>query len=92
MIKTFSCRDTKDLFNDIRVRRFQSIERQARKRVMVLHAAPNLEALMLNPGNKFHSLGGNLTGRFAIRINLQWRICFLWQEGNAYEAEIIDDH
>jgi toxin HigB-1 len=92
MIKTFACRDTEALFNDIRVRRFQSIERQARKRLMVLHAAPNLEALMLNPANKFHSLGGNLTGRFAISINLQWRICFSWQEGNAYEVKIMDYH
>ena len=56
MIKTFACRDTEDLFNDIRVRRFQSIERQARKRLMVLHAAPSLEALMLNPANKSQNL------------------------------------
>jgi len=92
MIKTFACRDTEDLFNDIRVRRFQSIERQARKRLMVLHAAPSLEALMLNPANKSHALGGNLKGRFAISINLQWRICFSWQEGNAYEVKIMDYH
>jgi plasmid maintenance system killer protein len=56
MIKSFTCRDTEKLFNDQRVRRSQAFERQARKRLMVLHAAPSLEALMLNPGNKFHTL------------------------------------
>ena len=49
MIKSFACRDSEKLFNDRRVRRFQAFERQARKRLMVLHAAPSIEALMLNP-------------------------------------------
>jgi len=49
MIKSFACRDTEKLFNDQRVRRFQAFERQARKRLMVLHAAPSIKALMLNP-------------------------------------------
>ena len=62
LLESFSCRDTEKLFNDKGVRRFQSFERQARKRLMVLHAAPSLEALMLNPGNKFHALGGNGRG------------------------------
>jgi len=66
MIKSFACRDTEKLFNDQRVRRFQSFERQARKRLMVLHAAPSLEALMLNPGNKFHTLKGDRKGVFVL--------------------------
>ena len=92
MIKTFACRDTEKLFNDQRVRRFQSFERQARKRLMVLHAAPSLEALMLNPGNKLHTLKGDRKGQYAIRINKQWRVCFEWQDGNAYNVEIVDYH
>ncbi len=68
MINSFSCQDTEKLFNDQRVRRFQSCERQARKRLMVLRAAPSLEALMLNPGNKFHALKGDRKGQFAIII------------------------
>jgi toxin HigB-1 len=92
MIKSFACRDTESLFNDHRVRRFQFFERQARKRLLVLHAAPSLEALMLNPGNKFHSLGGKRKGQYAVSINEQWRICFEWCEGNAYEVQIIDYH
>ncbi len=59
---------------------------------MVLHAAPNPEVLMLNPGNKFHALKGDRKGHFAISINKQWRICFEWHEGNAFNVEIIDYH
>ena len=92
MIKSFACRDTEKLFNDRRVPRFQSFERQAQKRLMVLHAAPSLNALQLNPGNRFHALGGDRSGQYAIRINKQWRICFEWHEGNAYKVEILDYH
>ncbi|MDY6863311.1 MAG: type II toxin-antitoxin system RelE/ParE family toxin [Thermodesulfobacteriota bacterium] len=92
MIKSFSCRDTEKLFNDKRVRRFQSFERQARKRLMVLHAAPSLDALMLNPVNKFHALGGERKGQYAISINKQRRVCFDWRDGNAYNVQIIDYH
>jgi addiction module HigA family antidote len=92
MIKSFACRDTEKLFNDQRVRRFQSFERQARKRLMVLHAAPSLEALMLNPGNKFHSMKGDRKGQYAISINKQWRVCFEWHSGNALNTQIVDYH
>ena len=92
MIKEFSCQDTEKLFNDRRVRRFQSFERQARKRLMVLQAAPSLEALMLNPGNRFHALGGDRRGQYSISINKQWRVCFSWREGNAYSVKIVDYH
>jgi proteic killer suppression protein len=92
MIKSFSCKETEKLYNDQRIRRFQSFERQARKRLMVLHAAPSLDALMLNPGNKFHSLEGDRKGQYAISINKQWRVCFLWEDGNAFDVEIVDYH
>ena len=92
MIKSFACRNTEQLFNDRRVRRFQSFERQARKRLMVLHAAPGLNALMLNPGNMFHALEGKRKGQYAIRINKQWRVCFEWHDGNAFKVEIVDYH
>lgn len=92
MIRSFACRETEKLFNDERVRRFQSFERQARKRLMVLHAAPSLNALMLNPGNKFHALSGDRKGQYAISINRQWRVCFEWRESHAYNVEITDYH
>ena len=92
MIKSFACRDTEKLFNDERVGRFQSFEQQARKRLMVLHAAPSLEALMLNPGNIFHALKGDRKGQYAISINKEWRVCFEWREGNVYNVEITYYH
>jgi proteic killer suppression protein len=88
IIKTSKCRNY--CFNSKRVRRFQSFERQARKRLMVLHAAPSPEALMLNPGNKFHALKGDRKGQFAISINKQWRICFEWHDGNAFNVGIVN--
>ncbi len=92
MTKSFACKDTEKLFNGQRVRRFQSFERQALKRLMVLHAAPSLNALMLNPGNMFHALEGKRKGQYSIRINKQWRVCFKWHDGNAFEVEIVDYH
>jgi len=92
MIKSFACKDTEKLFNDQWVRRFQTFERQARKRLMVLHAAPSIKAMLLNPGNRFHALSGDRKGQYAIRINSQWRICFRWHDGNAYDVEITDYH
>lgn len=92
MIKSFACRDTEKLFNDQWVLRFQAFERQARKRLMVLHAASSIEVLMLNPGNKFHALSGDRKGQYAISVNTQWRVCFEWQNGNAYQVEIKDYH
>ena len=92
MIKSFACKDAEKLFNDERVKRFQAFERQARKRLMVLHAAPSLNALMLNPGNKFHALSGDRINQYAISINKQWRLCFEWHDGNAHNVEIIDYH
>jgi addiction module HigA family antidote len=59
---------------------------------MVPHAAPSLNALMLNSGNRFHALGGDRKGQYAIAINKQWRICFEWHDGNAFEVEIVDYH
>jgi proteic killer suppression protein len=59
---------------------------------MVLHAAPTLEALMLNPGNRFHSLKGDRKGQYAISIYKQWRVGFEWHDGNALYAQITDYH
>ena len=59
---------------------------------MVLNAAPSLNALMLNPGSSFHSLGGKKKGQFEISINKQWRVCFEWHDGNAFNVEIVDYH
>jgi proteic killer suppression protein len=92
LVQSFACQDTEKLFHDRRGHRFQAFERQARKRLMVLHAAPSIEALMLNPGNKFHALSGDRKGQYAIRIDDQWRLCFEWHDGNAYRVKLTDYH
>jgi proteic killer suppression protein len=76
------------------VREFQSFERQAYRRLETLEAAPNKFALMALPGNHFEALGGDRQGQYSIRINLQWRICFAWPDGESqpFNIEITDYH
>jgi toxin HigB-1 len=92
MIKSFRCKDTEALFNDVLVARFKAIERPARRKLLYLHRARNLQDLMQPPGNRLESLKGDRQGQHSIRINDQWRICFKWIDGDAYEIEIVDYH
>ncbi|MBN2720998.1 MAG: type II toxin-antitoxin system RelE/ParE family toxin [Proteobacteria bacterium] len=92
MIKSFRCRDTERLFNDKPVQRFRVIERSARRRLLMLHRAGELNDLRVPPGNRLEALMGNRSGQFSIRINDQWRICFQWESGDAYDVEITDYH
>lgn len=92
MIKTFRCRDTEALFQDRLVRRFQAIERVARRKLEMLDAATSLADLSQIPGNRLEALKGDRAGQYSIRINDQWRICFEWVEGDSFNVEIIDYH
>jgi toxin HigB-1 len=92
MIKSFRCRDTEDLFHDRSVGRFRAIERAARRKLEILHAAERLEDLRAPPGNRLESLKGNRAGQCSIRINDQWRICFAWKGKDAFGVEIVDYH
>ena len=92
MIKNFSCRDTKKLFERKRVKKFSSFERIAFRKLRYLDSAKVLDDLGCPPGNRLEALSGNRKGQFSIRINDQWRICFYWDDGNAYEVEIVDYH
>jgi len=80
------------LFDDRWVSRFQSIERQARRKLLFLNRARHLQDLMQPPGNQLEALKGDRMGQHSIRINDQWRICFRWESGDAYDVEIIDYH
>ena len=80
------------MFNEIPVRRFQSIERQARRKLLYLNSVRTLRDLLQPPCNKLEALKGNRRGQHSIRINDQWRICFRWQDGNAFDVEIVDYH
>jgi proteic killer suppression protein len=92
MIRSFRCKDTEALFSDIDVRRFRAFERVARRKLLYLHNARNLTDLRVPPGNRLEALKGDRRGQHSIRINDQWRICFVWRRGDAYEVEIVDYH
>ncbi len=92
MIKSFKCRDTEKLFADFDIRRFRSINRIARIKLEVLNAAVSLQSLRIPPGNRLEQLKGNRKGQHSIRINNQWRICFVWKEEGVIEVEIVDYH
>lgn len=92
MIKTFQNKDTEALFDDRLVRRFKAFERPARHKLYYLHGAKTLQDLLTPPGNRLEGLSGNREGQYGIRINDQWRICFKWIDGNAYDVEIVDYH
>lgn len=92
MIKTFHDKDTEALFSDRLVKRFSSIERAARRKLYFLNGAKNIQDLRVPPGNRLEGLSGDREGYYSIRINDQWRICFRWLDGNAYDVEIVDYH
>jgi proteic killer suppression protein len=92
MIQGYKCRDTELLKRVGESRRFKAIERVALRKLDMLDAAVNLDALKVPPGNKLESLQGDRKGQYSIRINQQWRVCFVWHEGCAYDVEIVDYH
>ena len=75
-----------------RVKRFRAIERVALRKFRQLDAAIELRDLNSPPGNRLEALKGNRAGQHSIRINDQWRICFVWRDGDAYDVEIVDYH
>jgi proteic killer suppression protein len=92
MIRSFRCRDTQALFDDRDVRRFRNIERVARRKLLYLNRAIDLCDLRSPPGNRLEALRGDQRGQHSIRINDQWRICFRWKDGDAFDVEIVDYH
>jgi len=92
MISSFRSKDAQRLFNDQACPRFAMIENVARRKLEMLNAAKNLNDLMVIPGNRLKALAGNRAGQHSIRINDQWRICFIWQAGDAFEVEIVGYH
>ena len=74
------------------VRRFQSIERPARRKLLYLHRALRLGDLRVPPGNQFELLKGDRARTYSVRINDQWRICFVWLDGDAHDVELVDYH
>ena len=93
MIKTFVCKETKKIWNGQRSSKLPGdIQNRALRKLRQLDAAQTLEDLRNPPGNRLEALKGNRQGKYSIRIQQQWRICFTWDYGSAYEVEIIDYH
>lgn len=93
MIKSFRDREAELIFHHHRSRRLPNdIQRVALRKLLQLDAASLLSTLRVPPGNQLEALVGDRAGQHAIRINDQWRICFVWREGDAYDVEIVDYH
>jgi proteic killer suppression protein len=92
MIISFACRDTEKLFHNKHVNRFSSFLRQAQVKLKLLNAVKNLNDLRSPPGNRLEMLVGDRKHQYSIRINDKWRLCFTWENGNAYNVEIVDYH
>jgi len=93
VIKPFADRDTRRLFEGESARRFPSeIRDRARLKLAQLHAATTLEFMMLPPSNRLEKWKGDRKGQHSVRINQQWRLCFKWRDGNAFDVEIADYH
>ena len=92
MIRSFRNARTERLFKDLDVPAFRGIERQARRKLLVLHNTKRLDDLKAPPGNRLEALGGDRKGQWSIRINDQWRICFVWTANGPVRVEIVDYH
>jgi len=92
VIESFRCRDTADLFSGKRVPRFANIERVALRKLTQLHIAGRIEDLRIPPNNRLEALKGDRKGQWSIRVNDQWRVCFRFEKGAAFDVEIVDYH
>jgi proteic killer suppression protein len=93
MIQSFRDEQTQSVWNRHRVKGFPSdIFKIARRKLGFLEDAIDINDLRIPPGNRLEALLGNRVGQYSIRINDQWRVCFRWENGNAYEVEITDYH
>ena len=92
MIHSFVSPDTEALFHSRVVPRLKNIERVARRKLLQLHAATDLASLRVPPGNQLEALKGERKGQHSIRINDQWRVCFVWRTDGAHQVEIVDYH
>ena len=93
MIKSFADKETKKIFNREFSRKLPpDIQRPARRKLEMLNAAGALQDLRLPPSNRLEKLAGKRQGQHSIRINDQWRLCFVWKGSDAYTVEIVDYH
>lgn len=93
MVRSFADTETRKVFQRQRSRRLPpDVQRRAHRKLLLVDAAERLGDLRIPPGNRLERLSGDREGQHSIRINEQWRICFRWERGDAYDVEITDYH
>lgn len=93
MIVSFKCKETEKIFNRNYSKKFPNdIQRVALRKLRMIDHSQNITDLKVPPGNRLEELKGKRKGQHSIRINDQWRVCFVWQENNAHQVEIVDYH
>ena len=93
MIKNFRSRETEKIWNGVRSKCLpQDIQQIARRKLRMLNNARSLNDLRVPPANRLETLEGSRSGEHSIRVNDQWRICFVWMDGDAVNVEIVDYH
>jgi proteic killer suppression protein len=93
VIRSFRDRETEKVFERERSRRLPpDVQRRAHRKLLLVDAAEALDDLRVPPGNRLERLSGERDGQYSIRVNDQWRICFRWARGDAYDVEITDYH
>ena len=93
MIKSFRDKDVQRIWSGEGVRRFPpELQKTIRRKLRMLNNARTIEDLRIPPGNRLEMLHGDRAGRYSIRINDQWRVCFIWDKGDALDVEIVDYH
>ena len=93
MIRSFADKRTAAIFSGRAVRRLPNeVQTRARAKLLTIDAAAELGDLRVSPGNRLEVLQGDRRGQHSIRVNRQWRICFVWRDGDASEVEIVDYH
>lgn len=93
MIRSFRCKESEKVFKRQTTSHLpHSIKQTAYRKLVMLDSAEKLSDLRSPPGNRLEALSGNRKGQYSIRINEQWRICFVWKSDDSYQVEIIDYH
>jgi len=93
MIKSFKCKKTKSIWEGRKIKSFPiELQNIVRRKLRIINNAQDINDLRVPPGNRLERLIGDRKGQYSIRINQQWRICFIWEEEHAFEVHIIDYH
>ena len=92
MIRSFADRDCKALFEGRRIRRWQAIETVVMRKLAMLNRAARLDDLRIPPANRLEALKGDREAQYSIRVNDQFRLCFVWKDGDVDDVELVDYH